>query len=156
MNRRDIVATNMEAGTVWHRIRADYGVRQVVFEVKNYLEPTAEDYRQVCSYLGGEYGRLGFIITRDTEVSLRKGRDLDWVREMYFGDGEYLIVKITGAYLSGLLRKLKRPVRHDRVNDALSKLLDTYIRLYVLGQTDRPHSQRKGGSRRKRRKRARA
>ena len=156
LNRRDIVGTNREDGSVWRRIHADYGVRQVVFEVKNYAGLTADDYRQVCSYLGGEYGRLGFIVTRDTEVNLRKGRDLDWVREMYFGDGKYLVVKITAAYLCALLRKLKRPVRHDRVNDALSKLLDTYVRLYLSGQTEAAdHRPSPGRKSRKSKKRAR-
>ena len=137
LRRRDIVATNMEDGIVWRRIRTDYEVRQVVFEVKNYVDPKSDDFRQVGSYLGGDYGKLGFLVTRGDEVNLRKGHDIEWVREMYNSDQRYLVIKITGSYLCRLLRKLKLPVRHDRVNNALSKLLDTYIRNYLVGQESR-------------------
>lgn len=56
--RRDVVATNLAEHGVWKRIHADYGTRQVTFEVKNYQGLKAEDYQQVFSYLTGEYGRL--------------------------------------------------------------------------------------------------
>jgi hypothetical protein len=52
-----------------------------------------------------------------------------------------LIVKVTGKYFTKLLYKLRNPQRHDDVNEALGKLLDTYTRLYLAGQTATQGSQ---------------
>jgi hypothetical protein len=76
--RRDIVARNDCQSPAWQRVHADYGSRQVIFEVKNFsmpLEP--KEYRQMLSYLTGEYGRLGFIINRSDTADLTKGSELD-------------------------------------------------------------------------------
>ena len=137
--RRDIVGTNLAEAGVWKRIYEDYGTRQVVFEVKNYRCLVSSDYYQMRSYLSGEYGRIGFFITRDDSTDLYRHRDVEWVREMYAGH-KVLIVKITGKYLSGLLNKLRNPLKHDAVDDALHKLLDLYVRRYLSGQVDESSS----------------
>lgn len=49
IQRRDIVGTNLASTAVWERIRQDYDVRQVIFEVKNYEALTSDDYRQTLS-----------------------------------------------------------------------------------------------------------
>jgi hypothetical protein len=48
---------------------------------------------------------------------------------------QVLVIKLTGKYFTKLLYKLRFPRRLDDVNDALHKLLDTYTRLYLAGQT---------------------
>jgi hypothetical protein len=133
-SRRDVVGTNLGEQGVWKRIYSDYGTRQVTFEVKNYQGLQAADYQQIQSYLTGEYGRLAFVVTRDDSVDLFANRDVEWVREVYW-QHQVLIIKLTGKYFAKLLYKLRNPQRHDDVNDALSKLLDTYTRLYLAGQT---------------------
>ncbi|EKN6183743.1 ATP-binding protein, partial [Yersinia enterocolitica] len=65
LQQRDIVATNLADSPVWSRIHSDYGTRQVIFEIKNFRDLGAQEYRQVNSYLIKEYGRLAFIINRD-------------------------------------------------------------------------------------------
>lgn len=140
--RRDIVATNLGEGDVWHRIYDDYGTRQVTFEVKNYEGLQASDYQQVLSYLGAEYGRLAFVITRDETVDLFAKRDVEWVRDLYLNH-KALVIKLTGKYFTKLLYKLRNPQRHDDVDNALHKLLDTYTRLYLAGQTTTEGSQEK-------------
>lgn len=147
--RRDIVGTNQEEGKAWQRIYRDYGARQVVFEVKNYQELEVEDYTQLSSYLSGDYGRIGFLISRDDSIELKRGKDIDRVMDCY-RDGEKLIIKLTARYLCGLLSKLKKPMRHDRVNDSLGKLLDTYVRLYLVGQSGKSARPRTKKRRRKR------
>ena len=140
--RRDIVATNLGESDAWRRIYEDYRTRQVIFEVKNYRKLKSADYQQVQSYLTGDYGGLGFVITRDESVDLYANRDVEWVREMYVSH-KVLIIKLTGKYLCKLLHKLRNPQKHDAVNDALHKLLDVYVRLYLAGQTASNHQRSK-------------
>lgn len=128
--RRDIVGTNLGKTAAWSRIREDYGTRQVVFEVKNYQNISGDEYRQMLSYGGDTYGRIGFIITRDEDENLRKDGDLDWMKEMYH-QHKHLVVKITAKWLSKLLSKLRNPQKHDVVDKTLNGLLDRYHRQYL-------------------------
>jgi len=132
VQRRDIVATNLGETPVWRRIYEDYGVRQTIFEIKNYKGLGSDEYRQMLSYLTGEYGRLGFIVNRDNDPNLEKGKELEWMREMY-NSHKVLIIKLTGKYLTHLLSKLRNPQKHDAPDKALNSLLDTYTRLYISG-----------------------
>lgn len=132
--RRDIVGTNLCLSGFWKRIYGDYKARQVLFEVKNYRELTSSDYYQMQAYLVHEYGRFGIFVTRSDNVELYAGKDVEWVRSVYLKE-EKLILKITAKYLCNLLDKLKKPLKHDQVDDALHILLDDYIRLYIEGQT---------------------
>ena len=153
--RRDIVATNLGEGDAWRRIYEDYGTRQVVFEVKNYQGLKSSDYQQMQSYLTGDYGRLGFFITRDNTVELYANKDVEWVREIY-ATHKAIVIKLTGKYLCKLLHKLRNPQKHDAVNDALHKLLDVYVRLYFAGQTASNHQQIQRRKTRNRRRRNRS
>ena len=150
--RRDIVATNLGEGDAWRRIYDDYSTRQVVFEVKNYKNIVAADYHQMTSYLSGEYGKLGFIVTREETIDLYSDRDVEWVRELYLSH-EIIVIKLTGKYLVKLLGKLKNPQKHDVVNNALHTLLDTYSRLYLAGQKKSmlPKKRKIKGTRKRRR-----
>ncbi len=130
--QRDILATNMAATPVWSRIREDYGTRQVIFEVKNYVDLTADEYRQVNSYLCNEYGKLAFIITRCSDNNLKKGRELDWAQELYFNHDKKVVIKLSEHYLVKHLSKLRSPQKHDAANIELNKLIDTYIRRYLI------------------------
>lgn len=131
--RRDIVATNEGLG-VWRRILEDYGTRQVVFEVKNYESIGVDEFRQVHSYLGREYGRLGFIICRDSIDGLQKGPELDAFKEFYSKGS--IIIKLTAKQLVSILSKLRSPDKSDAGELLLARLLDTYVRLYAAGQSD--------------------
>lgn len=128
--RRDIVARNQAKTDAWRRILNDYGSRQVIFEVKNYVDLGPIEYRQLNSYLVRDYGKLGFIITREVDESLKKDKDLAWVREIWHESGR-LIVKITGAWLSKYLSKVRSPQKHDAADVALEGLLDRYSRNYL-------------------------
>ncbi len=130
--RRDVVATNQSETGVWRRILDDYGTRQVVFEIKNKLGIDPGEYRQMLSYLHDEYGRLGFIITRDKKPDLYSGPELDWTREL-FNKHRILVVKLTGGLLTSLLSKLRSPERVDPGEQAIGKIIDNYIRLYLSG-----------------------
>jgi hypothetical protein len=137
--RRDIVGTNLSKSSAWARIREDYGTRQVIFEVKNFQGLGPDEFRQMLSYLTGEYGKLGFIICRDHDDDLRKGQDLEWFREVWTGH-KVMIVKLSARFFMNLLSKLRSPQKHDAVDRQLNSLLDKYSRLYVSGQT--PHEPR--------------
>ena len=133
-SRRDVVATNLGEGDAWRRIYEDYGTRQVTFEIKNVEELTSSDYQQIQSYLTGDYGRLGFVVSRSESVDLYKNKDVEWIRELY-ATHKVLIIKLTGKFLGGQLEKLRKPQKHDAVDNSIHSLLDTYARLYVAGQT---------------------
>jgi hypothetical protein len=134
--RRDIVARNDANMPSWKRILEDYGSRQVIFEVKNYEDDLGGDeYRQMLSYLTGEYGKLGFIINRSDSTNVEKGRELDWVREMYHSH-QILIIKLTAREISSWLSKIRSPLKHDAPDTAINGLLDRYVRQYVqIGHT---------------------
>ena len=149
-SRRDIVATNLGEADVWRRIYEDFGSRQITFEVKNVTDLTSADYQQVQSYLTGQYGRVAFIVTRSDSVDLYRNRDVEWVRELY-ATHNVLIIKLTGQFLGQQLGKLRNPQKHDAVDTSVHRLLDTYTRLYVAGETKgtiksrRRRTRRRGG-----------
>jgi hypothetical protein len=129
--RRDIVGTNLGETDTWKRILQQYSTSQVIFEVKNYatdLGPT--EFRQMNSYLALEYGNCGFIITRSPQADLQKGRELDWVREIYYSHHK-LIVKLTADWLTSQLHRLNDPVKHNAPDEVLGRLLDRYVRVYL-------------------------
>lgn len=145
VQRRDIVATNLGRSEFWKRILHDYGVRQVIFEVKNYADIGPDEFRQMLSYSTGEYGRACFIITRDDSDNLLSERELPWMKEMYTKH-QRLIVKITGRFVTRILSKMRTPQRHDEADAQLNKLFDKYTRNY-LGE---PAGARKRGRYRRR------
>lgn len=132
VQRRDIVATNQGLNGFWKRIRDDYETRQVIFEVKNFEEIGIEEYRQMNGYLTREYGRMGFIICRDKQPGLVKGRELEAFREFYLQNK--VIIKITASTLTSVLSKLRSPNKIDAGDITLGHQLDTHIRLYSTGQ----------------------
>ncbi|WP_036307420.1 P-loop ATPase, Sll1717 family, partial [Methyloglobulus morosus] len=139
--RRDIVATNQGINGFWKRIREDYSTRQVIFEVKNFEIIGVEEYRQMNGYLSKEYGKLGFIICRDKQPGLTKGRELEAFREFYLQDK--LIIKITANSLTSILSKLRSPTKKDFGDEVLDKLLDDHIRLYSTGQSTKKSTNRR-------------
>lgn len=134
VQRRDIVGTNLAKSSAWSRIEKDYQARQIVFDAKNYQLVGRDEYRQMSTYLNGPYGRLGFLVTRDEDESLRAGSELDWVREIYTTEKK-LIIRISYKFFQRMLGKLRNPEKHDVVDGALSSLLDTYERRYLSLQT---------------------
>ena len=133
--QRDIVATNMATTPVWERILRDYGSRQVIFEIKNYESLSGDEYRQMNSYLSNEHGSLGFIITRASDNNLVKGKELNWAQELYFNHNKKMVIKLSERYLTKHLSKLRSPQKHDAANIELNKLIDTYIRKYLIIKT---------------------
>ncbi len=131
-NRRDIVGRNAGEAGVWRHLSEDYGVRQVVFEVKNYAEPTVDDFRQMRDYLHDHYGRCGFIICR-AQSSEITGPILNRVREQW-ANHRLLNVLIDERFLRRVLEKIRSPAKHNAANRDLEKLVDAYERLYVSGQ----------------------
>jgi len=142
VQRRDVVGTNAATSPAWKRIREDYDVRQAIFEIKNYDELTNNDYRQMHSYLHDKYGRLGFIVSRATDENLRKGHEVDWMREMYISH-KVLIIKLPAKFLTRVLSKLRNPEKHDVVDRLLNSLLDTYERNYLSLKINRTHRAKK-------------
>jgi hypothetical protein len=138
VQRRDVIGTNLAKSNAWSRIEKDYGVRQVIFDAKNFKSVGRDEYRQMATYLTGPYGCLGFIVTRDDEEALRAGSELDWVREMYHTEKK-LIVRLSYKFFQRLLGKLRNPEKHDTVDGALSSLLDMYERNYLSLQSTTGH-----------------
>jgi hypothetical protein len=83
-----------------------------------------DEYRQMASYVVGEYGTAGFIVTRDDEGPL-SDLELPWMKEIYNGQRK-LVVKLTGRFFGRILSKLRSPQRHDEADLQLDLLLDRY------------------------------
>jgi Cdc6-like AAA superfamily ATPase len=141
VQRRDVVGRNLAQSPFWKRVREDYGVRQVIFEIKNYKELGPDEYRQMSTYLNGEYGNAGFMITREDNEDLLSNRELPWMREIY-NKQHKLVVKLTGTFLRRILSKLRSPQRHDEADQQLDKLFDRYTRHY-LGEPTKLSKRRK-------------
>ncbi|MGL6353562.1 hypothetical protein ACSZMT_06905 [Aeromonas veronii] len=133
LQQRDIVATNLGDTAVWKRILSDYKTRQVIFEIKNYNDLGADEYRQINSYLVKEYGRLAFIVNRDHTNNLERNKELGWVKELYDNHNK-IVVKLSSKFLEKCLSKARSPQKHDAVNTELNKLLDMYIRVYLTNK----------------------
>lgn len=132
IQRRDIVGTNYAQTPAWKRILEDYQSRQIIFEAKNYTNLVGSDeYRQMLSYLCNNYGKSGFIVTRAENTDLEKGKELDWMREIYFNHDHRLIIKLPAKFLVNLLSKLRSPQKHDAADEALNGLIDLYERRYL-------------------------
>ncbi|WZV76169.1 hypothetical protein AAFM48_11830 [Burkholderia pseudomallei] len=104
VQRRDIVGTNLARTSAWLRIEKDYGVRQVLFDAKNYRSVGRDEYRQMATYLNGAYGFLGFLITRDDDENLHAGSELDWVRELYNTEKK-LVIRLSYKFFQRMLGK---------------------------------------------------
>lgn len=129
LQQRDIVATNLEESKFWRRVLKDYNSRQIIFEIKNYRDLGASEYRQLHSYLCNDYGTFAFIITRAMNNNLEKGRELNWARELYT-DHKKVVIKLSAKFLEKHLKKLRNPQKHDALEKELNSLLDTYVRTY--------------------------
>lgn len=129
LQQRDIVATNLDESSFWKRVLRDYDSRQVIFEIKNFKELNSGVYRQLHSYLCKDYGRFAFVITRDFNNNLEKGKELNWARELFMEHGK-VVVKLSVKFLEKHLRKLRSPQKHDAVEKELNSLVDTYVRQY--------------------------
>jgi hypothetical protein len=136
LQRRDIVGTNLSESPFWRRIYEDYHCRQVIFEVKNYAELTEDDFRQALSYSSGEYGKCIFFVTRALDGNLRRGKELDWVRELYSRHG-LLTLKLADRMFSSLLGKLRSPPKHDAAEKSMNGVVDQYLRMYLDGARSR-------------------
>jgi len=129
--RRDIVGTNVGETPTWKRVLELYSASQVIFEVKNYSTDIGPaEFRQMNSYLALEYGNCGFIITRSAQCELVKGKELDWVREIYYAHKK-LIIKLTADFLTTQLHRLQNPVKHNVPDEVLGRLIDRYVRSYL-------------------------
>jgi hypothetical protein len=128
-NRRDIVGRNSCETGFWKRVREDYGVRQIVFEVKNYAAPGPDDLRQVCDYLSGQYGTLGFLICRGADTEVRNGPLLERMRKIW-AEHRKVVIVVGDRWLKRILEKLRNPERQSYPDEASNKLLDTYERRY--------------------------
>lgn len=130
VQRRDVVATNNAGQGFWQRIYNDYGVRQVVFEIKNYKELGPDDFRQAFSYLTGEYGSFVIVVTRsDSETLLEKEKN--WVKEIWYSHRKLVFI-IPSVLLSRCVSKIRKSaIRYDYTDNQLNKRLDTFVRKYI-------------------------
>ena len=134
--RPDIVARNQALSPFWKRVHEDYGGRQIVFEIKNYEGYSSTTIQQINSYLGNGYGRLAILITRGGGEELRRGGEVEQARALWAKD-KRVVLRVSTNRLLKLLHWLEQVQRHDKVDNFLEKLLDTYERTYIHGQQPR-------------------
>lgn len=61
---RDWIASNAARGGFWEMIRQRYGATQIVWECKNYIDLSADDFQQVSYYMTKEIGRFAVLVFR--------------------------------------------------------------------------------------------
>jgi hypothetical protein len=129
VNQRDIVATVMSGDGFWGRVNRDYDTRQVVFEVKNYDEPSREDLRQLLEYTSNEYGRCGLLIVRSQSDAL--STSVKNALKALYHENERVILVVPSSLLSRCITKFRIKDRFEYVESQLRKKLDTHIRSTV-------------------------
>ena len=142
----DIVARNQALSPFWKRVREDYGGRQIVFEIKNYEGYSSKTIQQINSYLTHGFGRLAILITRGGGDDLHRGGEVEQARALW-ADEKKIVLRVSTNRLLKLLHWLEQVQRHDKVDNFLEKLLDTYERTYIHGQ--QPRGTRDGTARRR-------
>jgi hypothetical protein len=78
---RDLIAANYSSIPFWEMLRAKYGATQVIFECKNYIDLSADDFHQVAYYMNEAIGRAAFLVHRGPG-ELKKGY-LDHIRRIH-------------------------------------------------------------------------
>jgi len=129
VQQRDVVATNMAQDGFWKRIWGDYHSRQVVFEVKNYEELEPDDFRQLLSYMTGEYGEFGIIVSR-AKIEIPTERERAWIRTMW-AEHRRIVMIVPALVLARCVSKLRSARRYDYTEDTLNKRMDQLIRSYL-------------------------
>lgn len=129
LDRRDIVARNDAKSGFWKRVLDDFGSRQIVVEVKNYSELTADDFRQVADYATGAYGKFVLVITRASSEAVGE-TERDWIRKTW-KDRDRLVFIVGAEQLAKCIRKLRNVNRFDYPENVLNKRLDRFQRWYV-------------------------
>ena len=129
VQRRDVVATNSAERGFWKRVLDDYGVRQVVFETKNYEELEPDDYRQALSYSGKQYGCLVIVVVR-SDVDGLDTNARGWVKEMWDGHGVLVFVLPTRTLIQ-CISKTRGTQGRSYTERALIRRLDTFERSYL-------------------------
>jgi len=126
---RDIIATNHAETRAWKRVLEDHKSRQVTFEVKNTEELDSEDYQKTSSNLTGDFGNIGFIITRKKDVILSK-KEQGYLKKIH-NINKTLIVKLSSHQLKKQLSKMRSPEKYNLADKEMNSLLDTYRRKYL-------------------------
>jgi hypothetical protein len=129
IQRRDVVATNSASSGFWKRILDDYKARQVVFEMKNYAEVGPEEFRQLASYLSGEYGSFGLMVTRSPTEGL-SSTERGWVKEI-FDSQKKMVFLLPAPMIARAVRKIRSPTRYNYADQMLGKRMDTFVRSYL-------------------------
>lgn len=130
IQQRDVVATNSAPSGFWKRIYDDYGVRQVVFEVKNFEKLNQDVFRQALSYSGKHYGKLIIVVYRTKNEGLTDA-EKGWVKEYWNHESKVLVFLLPDTMLSRFIKKIRTTTRHDYADKQLCKRLDTYERSYL-------------------------
>jgi hypothetical protein len=122
-------------------IHTDYGVRDIVFEVKNFSEMKIDNYRQALSYSGKNYGKFIVLVNRSPLEHLST-TEQGWLKEFWF-QHEVMIFSLPAPFLSRCISKLRTRERFDYVEDKLEKRLNQYKRSYLSLKHDNGSSKAK-------------
>lgn len=132
IQRRDIVATNLNKSIFWSRILTDFQSRQIIFEVKNYEVLKPEDFQQVLSYStgeAGEYGRFIMVVSRNPNEN-PSSIEIGWIKSLWYEHNRRVMI-LPAQVIARCLSKMRSQRKFDYTDDYLSKTMDTYARSYL-------------------------
>jgi hypothetical protein len=140
IQQRDILATNMATAGFWRRIFDDYASGQIIFEVKNFAELKEENFRQVLSYTGRDYGRFAAVVTRSPNEGL-SATERGWLQEIHYRH-DRLIFILPATLLARCVSKLRTADKYSYTEEQLGKRMDTFVRSYLSLKHQRSYRSR--------------
>lgn len=119
---KDLVVPNRSTNPFWSEIRTDYGVRNIIFEFKNYVDPISKN--QIVStsnYLKKKaYGRFAIIFSR--KGLLQPNGELEQLEQLR--DSDKMIIVLNDKDLIELITYKKRGEKAEEILEMMKTELE--------------------------------
>jgi len=126
-----VTAINTENSNLSKNLLTRFGCHRIFFMVANKDGLNADELWDFSRRLAEPFGNVGFILSRSTETTLKKGEDLELFREIHQRSGKVLI-KLNPKFLIKILEKIRSPKESEFPNTYFSKLCDQYFDSYLF------------------------
>lgn len=126
-----VVAQNIADKGFWKKSSDRFGVRTVLFDIKNSPEVEATDIAGISRRTIENTGKLSIIVTR-SEVEIAAQTEIQTIKSFFTKTGKILMV-IPSCALYKCIRKLRSPEHESYIEDYLKKRI-IYIHRQILGE----------------------
>ena len=117
---RDWIAANVADQGFWSMIRDKYGSNQVVWECKNYIDLSADDFHQVSYYMNDAIGRFVVICYRGPDI---KPHYIQHIRKIHT-DNHGMVILLNDKDLKTFIRQaMNQKVKEDHIREIFDQLV---------------------------------